>query len=299
MTTTLTEPITTRRQPEARHHMTLKRVNHGRGHSYVDTDTGLKIPGVTTVAGNGLPKPALLNWAGDATAEYAVDNWDALSKLPLSERLKKIKGGRYEKRDAAANRGTQVHKLAERLIAGERVTIPDALTGYVEACVAFLNDFDLRAVHVEAVVYSETRRHVGTLDIIGDVLLPDMPEYDYIPRRDDGYSRGLLDWKTSRSGIFGDVALQLAPYRHSEFLILPDGDVIDMPEVDFCAGIHLRPDGYTCVPLNCDDDTYRDFLYVAQVARIVDGLRDLVGEPIVPPTASRYVLAKADEAAAS
>ena len=42
-------------------------------------------------------------------------------------------------------------------------------------------------------------------------------------------------------------------------------------------------------------DVYRDFLYVQQVARIVDGLRDLVGEPIVPPTASRYVLAKADE----
>lgn len=275
--------------------MKIKRINHGRGHSYVDTDTGLKIPGVTTVAGNGLPKPALLNWAGDATAEYAVDNWDALSELPLSERLKKIKGGRYEKRDAAANRGTQVHKLAERLIAGERVTIPDTLTGYVEACVAFLNDFDVRQVHVEAVVYSETRRHVGTTDLIADILLPDMPEYDYIPRDSEGYSRGLFDWKTSRSGIFGEVALQLAPYRHSEFLILPDGEVIEMPPVDFTAGIHLRPDGYSFIPLVTDENVYRDFLYVAQVARIVDGLQDLVGEPIVPPTASRYELAKVSD----
>lgn len=277
--------------------MTIRRINHGRSHSYVDTDTGAKIPGVTTVAGNGLPKPALLNWAGDATAEYAVDNWDALSQLPLSERLKKIKGGRYEKRDAAAARGTQIHKLAERLIAGERVTIPDNLTGYVEACVAFLNDFDVRQVHVEAVVYSQTRQHVGTTDLIADVLLPDMPDYDDIPRNDDGYSRGLFDWKTSRSGIFGDVALQLAPYRHSEFLVLPDGDVIDMPPVDFTAGIHLRPDSrYSFVPLLTDEDVYRDFLYVAQVARIVDGLRDLVGEPIVPPTASRYELVKATDA---
>lgn len=272
--------------------MSIRRVNNGRGHSYVDTKTGLKIPGVTTVAGNGLPKPALLNWAGDATAEYAVDNWDALSKLPLSERLKKIKGGRYEKRDAAANRGTQIHKLAERLIAGERVTVPDALTGYVEACVAFLNDFDVRQIHVEAVVYSETRRHVGTTDLIADVLLPDMPEYDHIPRDSEGYSRGLFDWKTSRSGIFGDVALQLAPYRHSEFLVLPDGEVIEMPSVDFTAGIHLRPDGYSFIPLVTDESVYRDFLYVAEVARIVDGLQDLVGEPIVPPTASQYELVK-------
>lgn len=276
--------------------MSIRRVNRGRYHSYVDDETGEKIPGVTTVTGNGLPKPALLNWAGEATAEYAVDNWETLSKLPLSERLKKIKGGRYEKRDAAANRGQQIHKLAERLIAGERVTIPDDLTGYVEACVAFLNDFDVRQIHVEAAVYSETERHGGTLDLIADVLLPDMPEYDYISRNDEGYSRGLFDWKTSRSGIFGDVALQLAPYRHSEFLILPDGEVIAMPAVDFTAGIHLRPDGgYSFVPLVTDETVYRDYLYVAQVARIVDGLRDLVLEPIVPPTASRYELVKADE----
>ena len=276
--------------------MKIVKKQAGRNHWYVDEDAGgERVPGVTTIAGNGLPKPALLNWAGDATAEYAVDNWDDLAALPLSERLKKIKGGRYEKRDAAANKGTQIHKLAERLIAGERVTVPDALTGYVQSCVQFLDDFDLRAVHVEAVVYSETRRHVGTLDLIADVLLPDMPEYDHIARRDDGYSRGLLDWKTGRSGIFGDVALQLSPYRFSEYLIQPDGQVIDMPEVDFCAGIHIRADGYTFVPLACGEDTYRDFLYVKEVARIVDGLRDLVGEPIVPPTASSYVLAKASE----
>jgi hypothetical protein len=273
----------------------IQRKDSGRTHWYVDLDAGgERVPGVTSITGDGLPKPALINWAGDATAEYAIDGWDELSKLSLSERLKKMKGGRYEKRDAASNKGTQIHKLAERLVAGERVTVPDALTGYVQSCVAFLNDFDVRAVHVEAVAYSETHRHVGTLDLIGDVLLPDMPEYDHIKRDDEGYSRGLLDWKTGRSGIFGDVALQLAPYRHSEFLILPDGEVIDMPEVDFTAGIHIRADGYSLVPVLTDETVYRDFLYVAQVARIQTGLRDLVGEPIVAPTASLYVLAKVE-----
>ena len=276
--------------------MKIVKKARGRNHWYVDEDTHSKVDGVTTLTGNGLPKPNLLKWAGDATADYAVDNWDELAKLPLSERLKKIQGGRYEKRDAAAAKGTEVHKIAERLVAGERVTVPDGITGYVEACVNFLNDFDVRAVHVEAVVYSETRRHVGTLDLIADVLLPDMPQYDHIPRGEDGYARGLLDWKTTKSGIFGDVALQLAPYRHSEFLILPDGEVIEMPAVDFCAGIHVRPNGtYEVRPLDCGEDTYRDFLYVKEVARIVDGLRDLVGEPIVPPTASRYELTKASD----
>ncbi len=276
--------------------MKIARKNTAKGHYYVDLDTGDRVPGVTTINGNGMPKPALLNWAGEATAEYAVDNWDALAPLPYSERLKKIKGGRYEKRDAASAKGTAVHAMAERLIADEKVTVPDELTGYVEACVAFLDDFDVRQVHVEAVVYSETNHHVGTVDLIADVLLPDMPEYAHIGRDENGYSRGLLDWKTSRSGIFGDVALQLVAYRHSEWLINPVTEEVEpMPDVDFTAGIHLRPNGYSFIPLETGDDVYRDFLYVKEVARIVAGLRDLVGDEIVPPTASRYVLAKADE----
>lgn len=276
--------------------MKIVRKNTAKGHYYVDADAGNeRVPGVTTIVGDGMPKPALLNWAGEATAEYAVDNWDALAPLPLTERLKKIKGGRYEKRDAASNKGTAVHAMAERLIAGEKVTVPDELTGYVDACVHFLDDFDVRAVHVEAVVYSETQRHVGTCDLIADVLLPDMPEYEHIGRDADGYSRGLLDWKTSKSGIFGDVALQLVAYRHSEWLITEAGEVVGMPEVDFTAGIHLRPNGYSFVPLDTSDDVYRDFLYIKEVARVVGGLRDLVGDVIVPPTASQYVLTKAAE----
>lgn len=275
--------------------MKIQRKQAGKNHYYVDLDAGgERVTGVTTITGNGLPKPALMNWAADATAEYAVDHWAELTPLAFSERLKKIKGGRWGARDAAAARGTAVHKIAERLTAGEKVTVPDNARGYVEACVRFLDEFDLQADFVEAVVYSETNRHVGTCDLIGRVLLPDMPEYDHIPRDAAGYSIGLFDWKTSKSGIFGDVALQLAPYRHSEFLIHPEtSETIPMPEVDFTAGIHLRPDGtYSFVPLETGDDVYRDFLYVKEVARIVDGLRDLVGDPIVPPTASTYALVR-------
>ena len=275
--------------------MKIARKNTARGHYYVDLETGERVPGVTSITSDGMPKPALLNWAGDATAEYAVDNWDALAGLSYSERLKKIKGGRYEKRDAASNKGTAVHAMAERLIADEKVTVPDELVGYVDSCVRFLNEFDVRAVHVEKVVYSETHRHVGTCDLIADVLLPDMPEYDHIGRDEHGYSRGLLDWKTSRSGIFGEVALQLVAYRHSEFLIVSDDEVIPMPEVDFTAGIHVRPDGYSFVPLETGPDVYRDFLYVKETARVVAGLKELVGDVIVPPTASQYVLTKAPE----
>lgn len=282
--------------------MKIQRKNTAKGHYYIDLDAGgERVPGVTTILSDGLPKPALMNWAATATAAYAIDQWDTLAGLPVAERLKKIEGGRWAARDTAAARGTAVHAMAERLVAGEKVTVPDAITGYVKACVDLLDDFDVRAMHVESVVYSETHRHVGTCDLIAEFLLPDMPEYEHIPRRANGYSLALVDWKTSKSGIFGDVALQLAAYRHSEFLIDSAGGVLDMPEVDFTAGIHLRPDGgYSLVPLTTDDDIYHDFLYVKEVARTVNGLRDLVWAPIVPPTASQYVLTKAvdDEAEA-
>ena len=275
--------------------MKITRKNRGRNHWYVDEDTGQKVDGVTTIAGNGLPKPALINWAGDATAEYAVDNWDRLALLGPSARLKQIKGGRYESRDEAANRGTQVHKLAERLTVGEQVTVPPGLEGYVRSYVAFLNDFDVQPVHLEAVVYSETHRHVGTLDLIADIVLPDLPEFDDVERDAAGYTRALLDIKTSRSGIFGDVAVQLAPYRYSEFLIAKDDDgeqVIEMPEVAWTGAVHVTAKGYELRPVLAGPDQYRDFLYIQQVARFCAESRDLVGEPVIPPTTSRFELVR-------
>ena len=38
-----------------------RRINHGRGH-YYEVD-GHRVDGVTTVIGDGIPKPALIDWA--------------------------------------------------------------------------------------------------------------------------------------------------------------------------------------------------------------------------------------------
>lgn len=281
--------------------MKIVRKNTGRGHYYIDVDTGERVPGVTTILGDGLPKKALINWAANATAEYAIDRWDELTALTPSERLKKLQGGRYAAKDEAANRGTAVHKMGERLMAGERVTVPDALTGYVDSYVRFLDEFKLRVRHIEALVYSVTHRYVGTLDIFGDILLPDMPEYDDLPRDDDGFvCNCLIDAKTNRSGIFGETALQLAGYRFAEFM-QPDpadpGTAFEMPEVTWTGAVWIRPDGYSLIPVTAGEEQHRQFLYAQQVGIFDAGARDLVGERIEPPTASRYMLAKAGEEA--
>lgn len=264
--------------------MTIQRVNRGRSHAYVD-ETGRRIPGVTTIISEGLPKPALINWAADTTAEAAVDRWDELSKLPPSARLKALKSARYAERDAAANRGTQVHALAARLVAGERVAIPEGLEGHVRSYVRFLDDFAVWPVVTEGLVWSRQHDYCGTLDLIADLADPDDP---------DARVRWLIDIKTNRSGVFGETALQLAAYRYADVLVI-DGAELEMPEVERTGVVHVRADGYDLVPVEAGELQHRQFLYVAQVAAFQAMSRDLIGEPVLPPTTSRYELIRVED----
>lgn len=270
--------------------MTIRRVNRGRNHWYEDIDTGQRIPGVTSYLDKGVPKPALVSWAANTTAEAAVDRWDELAALPPTARLKELQRARYAAKDAASNRGTQVHKLAEKLVIGEQVAVPDEIAGHVESYVRFLDEFDVQPVLVEAVVYSPTHNYCGTLDLIADLLDPDDPEPDPALRR---RIRWLLDIKTNRSGIFGETALQLAAYRYADVYIV-DGIEYDMPEVDMVGAVHVRADGYDLIPLEAGPEQHRQFLYVQQVAQFIEQARDLVGEPIVSPHTSTYTLIRED-----
>lgn len=265
--------------------MSIKRVNRGKGHYYIDTETGERIPGVTSITGDGVPKPALINWSATATAEYAVDHWDELAKLGPAAKLSKLGKARYEVRDAAANRGTQVHALAERLVHGEQVTVPDELAGHVQSYVAFLDEFDVQPVLVEKSVYSSAHRYCGTFDLIADIIDP----------IDGDRRRALLDIKTNRSGVFGETALQLAAYRYADVWVNEDPDEDEpaedvMPEVDFTGVVWVRADGYDLVPVEAGEAQHRAFLYVQQVAQFMGTSRELVGEPIISPTTTTYRL---------
>ena len=102
----------------------ITRRDTAKGHYYRDAD-GRRVTGVTTWIGDGVPKPALINWAGNVTAEYAIDHWDELGAMPPASRLKTLQGCRYAEKDRAAKRGTEVHRIAELLIAGKAVEVPE------------------------------------------------------------------------------------------------------------------------------------------------------------------------------
>jgi len=236
-------------------------------HHYEDA-TGKRIPGVTTLIGDGLPKPALVGWGIKSVAEFAVDNWSDLNELPPTEMLKRLKGSPYAERDKAARRGTEVHALAEELAWGRPVDVPPELDGHVRSYLDFLDTWEPAPVVTEAVVYDLDAGYAGSLDMIADLA----------------GERWLLDVKTTRSGVFGDTAFQLAAYRHAGRM-LDGGQSGDMIGVDRCGVVHVTATGYALVPVKADLEVFDQFLSIREVAIAGKSARGYVGQPMERVTA--------------
>lgn len=263
----------------------IRRVRAGRGHVYKDAN-GVRVPGVTTVMGNGLPKKALINWAGNATADYAINHWDELGKMKPAARLAKLQKARYEDRDAAANRGTEVHAWAEKYIAGERVHIPDEIAAHVESYIHFVDEWKPEPVLIEAVVMSHKHGVAGTLDLVADFpaeLIARQRCFEHLADLDRPV-RALVDLKTSRSGIFGEVALQLAMYRSADVYLDADGVEQPMIPVDIVLALHVRSDGYDLYPIEAGPTQVREWLYAREVAEFAEETsKTYVGEALASP----------------
>ena len=250
----------------------LVRRNHGQGHTYrLD---GQWAPGATTVLGAGFPKPAIARWSSRTVAEAAVDEWDDLALLPISDRLERLRTAPDRDRDIAARRGTELHTYWERHAAGETVEIPDELEGHFRSYEKFVAEWRPRELLVEAVIAKRQPRYCGTLDTIADLA--------------DG-KRWLLDWKTTRSGVFAENALQLAAYRNADFYVDDQGAELPLPAVDRCGVVWIRADGYDLHEVIAGPREWRTFQYVLEVAKFADEkfARDeyveVVGPALTPP----------------
>lgn len=236
------------------------------GHSYLLD--GKKCPGVTTIIGKGLPKPALMPWAAKEAAHCAVNDHHLWSEMPEQSAIDWIKNAHKRNRDEAARRGTEVHGLAEQLRDGAEIDVPAELAGHVDSYLAFLNEWKPEPVLIEGVVGSRTHHYMGT--------------FDSIEQMPDG-RMALLDVKTNRSGPFGEVAAQLAAYRFAEFYLDADGAEQPMPEVDWCGVIWVTDTGYEVYEYKADETVFRQFLYIAQVAQFTDDCKGYKSEALPVP----------------
>lgn len=246
--------------------MTLVRKETSWGHAYrLD---GKPVKGVTTLINKGYPKPALPPWAARSVAEWVADNPDEVERLramgrgPMVSALKEIP---WQKRDEAAIRGTDVHALAERVVHGHEVEVPDHLLGHVEGYARWLDRFKVEPILTERPVASRQWWYAGTFDLIANV----------------GEPTWLLDVKTSTS-VYGDVSMQLAGYARSEFFVDDEGEH-PIPQIDRLGVLHVRADGTELYPVKDPEHAWKCFQHVAWVAKQVDAIKAQITEPMYEP----------------
>jgi hypothetical protein len=242
-------------------------------HTY--TLDGKRVPGVTSILGKALPKPALTYWSAKCVAEWVADNPDGVENLRSMGRgpmVQALKGVPWEKRDAAAVRGTDVHALAEKILHGQEVEVPDYLMPYVEGYVRFLDDFDLSPVLTEQPVAHRIWRYGGKFDAVVT-----------IGRGPWAGRLALLDWKTS-SGVYGETALQVAAYARAEFYAPEPDQELPLPQVDCTGVVHIQEGSTTLHPLAQTpaeiDEHMKVFTHVTYLAQRQDWLKGLVGLPM-------------------
>jgi hypothetical protein len=259
--------------------VTIQRIDRGRNHWYkID---GQKADGVTTLIGDGTRKKALEAWGIRSVAEYAAEHLDLLNQMaPMGREaiVSALKQSPYTDRDQAANRGTEVHKLAEELIHGHEVEVPPELAGHVDSYVRYLDRWQPHPILVEKTVASRRWNYAGTLDAVYE--LPD--------------GRIVIgDIKTSRSGIYEEAALQLAAYRYAEVWVDDDGTEHPMADLGIvhAQGLWIRGDGYDVLPIDAGEATYRAFLHIAFGSRWMRAAKEngTIGDPEQPPAALTLV----------
>lgn len=243
---------------------TIRTIQRGGSRWYVDPETAIKYPGVTSVVAM-LPKPFLVWWAARMTAETAVANLPAVTAIAERDEAGAVdylrnSHSRYTK--LRARIGSEAHDLFERMARGEFVgrVHPD-LEPYRDGFAEFLGVVRPELVRAEDIAWSDTHQYAGSFDAILRVRLGE----DGKPDHDSGEWHTLIvDWKTSKS-TYPDVALQMAAYANADKIISPDGSSEPMPEFDGAAVLHITPDGWAFKPVRIDREVFDVFLTLRKV----------------------------------
>jgi hypothetical protein len=255
---------------------------------------GHALPSVTTVKGI-LDKPGLVRWASNCAADSVVNDWDRLLTMNPTDRGNHVRNASERAKNKAAERGTRVHAIAERLLLGETIDdIPSELLGMATQVAKLMDAWDMEPLITESPVAHSEWLYAGTLDAV--VTCPRLGNV-------------LIDYKTRDDGRlpYSDVSLQLAGYRFADVRLRevpqfgPRGGKLKslfveepMVHVDRTAVIAVTHDAAQLIPMRADQSIFDVFLHLLEVhetwIRRTDSYRwkddpafdPTVGEPLNP-----------------
>ena len=203
---------------------------------------GQRVPSVTTIIGM-TPKEFLQYWAANKVAEAAIQKGTV-----TQNDYRWLKSAPNRDRDKAAQIGSNVHDTLDRLVNlddGEEIEIPPEEVPFVDGFYQFRDRFNPEFIRTEETVLGEIDGHgyAGSFDAL-------------IKMNDENW---LIDFKTTRSGVHAEVALQLAAYAHAQKIIHPDGTDEPMLPVDKFGVLWLRPDQWKFVEINVSEELLDTF----------------------------------------
>jgi hypothetical protein len=236
--------------------------------------TRAQVPSVTTIL-DSLAKPALVTWAANTTATWAVDNIEAVVQLAATDReaaVDLLKGARWRTTRGAAGRGTNAHDVIENLATGRRVQVHPSMSWAKAAWEGLNKEFDIEVVAVERTIFNEVGGWAGSFDMLAWV----------------NGELAIIDTKTS-NGVYAEVALQACAYAQGKKMLLEDGTELDMPQVERTYCLWVRPAGFALIPLRYDQAVYDTFRALVRVHRwLSDESKIAVGKPINENGLTKY-----------
>jgi hypothetical protein len=254
------------------------------------TDT--KLRRVTTILGQGYPKPELVFWSANLTAADAFATLPTLVNASLWPAEKEaaydwLRKGHIRKKEDRGDIGTAAHTLVESHVLGtplseELLNDPD-MAPYLDNFLRFVAEWKVEFEASEMTVGNFTHGYAGKLDYLfrSPLIATELKVPADTLFLGDTKTGGELDEK----GVYSEAGLQMSAYRSAEVCWLRDGTQIPMPEIhDVGIALHLRPEGYRPMPLLCGDDVFAAFLHVQQTAEFKRVLaKSVVGEALTLP----------------
>lgn len=252
------------------------------GRVYTHPITGEEFRSVTTIL-NAASKVALEKWKLKTVATFAAQNRQQLASMDEDAAFDLVRSSQFASSGVAAATGEAVHSRFEKLCYVLRDEGESQVAEWIVANPAeenlrhvdsmfleFLDEFDLRPIHMEPTILNREFGYAGSADLVAE----------FRPKSGGKWQRVVADVKSGKS-LYGSTSTQCCAYAKGEVILQPDGTETPMPAIHATLGIHIRPRSWAVKPLRYDVGVWNVFKSLVVVDRWINfEERQAVGDPL-------------------